>query len=398
MPTLVFAGEGFFQPNDAAIHSFLLHEGTLVPSRVTKHSGTFPMWLSVDPRKRFLYVVESTGGEETDAGFVHAYALGPNGALTVLGTKQNSGGSVPCHCTVAGSTLLVANYVGGTISALPILADGSLAPAGCVIDHGVGTGTHASGRQAKAHPHMITTSLDGRFVFVADLGTNSIIGYTLACESEAVPALTKHTEHALQESAGPRHMAFSPTAPFAYVLNELDNTVVPLAYNAEDGTFGAITDLPDGGKIVALPEGTPSREFGGASEIIISADGKFAYCQMRFTGKDNLLDAVSSWAVFNQIATLSLDAESGAVKLIETVDSGGNMPWTMTFAGAKDELLIAQNQHTSPSKREGDDGGEGSGPGNVVVFKRDEASGKLTPTGVSADVPSCVGICVVELP
>ena len=100
---------------------------------------------------------------------------------------------------------------------------------------------------------------------------------------------------------------------------------------------------------------------GGASEIVISRDGRFAYASIRFTGGDNGPPAAAGaepdrsgwasqcpapsfcccppptmagvsigiergrqqnnrdgtgWAVFNQIAILSLDAESGAATLV----------------------------------------------------------------------------------
>jgi hypothetical protein len=59
---------------------------------------------------------------------------------------------------------------------------------------------------------------------------------------------------------------------------------------------------------------------------------------------------------------------------------------------------IVQNQHTKPFDDPTKDGGEGEGPGQVVVFTRDAATGALTPTGQTADVPSNVSVCVVELP
>ncbi len=105
--------------------------------------------------------------------------------------------------------------------------------------------------------------------------------------------------------------------------------------NAADGTFSALDDLPEGGCISTLAEGTPNATNGGASEIRITNDGRFAYAAVRFTGKDNGPPAAdgadpdqSGWAVFNQIAILSLDAATGAVKLVDSVPSGGNMPWT----------------------------------------------------------------------
>ena len=92
--------------------------------------------------------------------------------------------------------------------------------------------------------------------------------------------------------------------------------------NAADGTFSALNDLPEGGCISTLAEGTPHAANGGASEIRITSDGRFAYAAVRFTGKDNGPPAAdgedpdqSGWAVFNQIAILSLDATTGAAKL-----------------------------------------------------------------------------------
>jgi 6-phosphogluconolactonase len=310
-----------------------------------------------------------------------------------------------CHCSVHNKTLLVANYMGGTICALPINDDGSLGPAGCVVETGTGTATHVSGRQATAHPHMITPSPDGRFVFVADLGTNSVIGYTLTIHARVACSrtLTKHSEFSLHENAGPRHMAFSPTAPFAYVLNELDNTVVPLRYDAEAGTFSALESLADGGRVSALAEGTPRAGGGGAAEIVVSADGRFAYASVRFAGKDNMPPVVdgaepdrSGWASFNSIAILALNAETGAVKFVGSVPSGGNIPWTHQLIDS-DSKLVVQNQHTKPSPKPEDDGACGEGPGKVVVFSRDKETGALTPTEVTADVPANVSVCVVEL-
>eukprot|EP01049_Picozoa_sp_SAG25_P009995 SAG25_NODE_1042_length_4197_cov_5.368960_6_plen_276_part_00 len=228
MPTLVFAGEGFFVPDDGAVHSFILGKMGLTPAGVTKQGGTFPMWLAADAGRQTLYAVYSPDAE--GEGCICAYRFDTQGALTPLGDKQCVGGAVPCHCEVLGDTLLVANYMGGTICALPILQDGALGPAGCVVEHGPGAAVHVSGRQATAHPHMLTASPDGRFVFAVDLGTNSVIGYTLTVHNRVAcgRSLTRYTEFALHDGAGPRHMAFSPVAPFAYVLNELDNTLVPL--------------------------------------------------------------------------------------------------------------------------------------------------------------------------
>jgi 6-phosphogluconolactonase (cycloisomerase 2 family) len=120
-----------------------------------------------------------------------------------------------------------------------------------------------------------------------------------------------------------------------------------IADDAQQGTFSALADLPDGGTISTLASGTPNASNGGASEVVISADGRFAYAAVRYTGKDNGPPAApgaepdsSGWGTFNQIAVLSLDEKSGAAQLVSTVPSGGNMPWTHQLI-ANDSLLVS---------------------------------------------------------
>jgi len=234
MPTFVYAGSGFFgvvpgsketKENDGEIHSFELTTTlkeppprepgdrrppvltpTFAPLEVIKQGGSFPMWLAADEAQRFLYAVDSPTGEEP--GLVHAYAVTDDGKLTEL-NSVSSEGSVPCHLSVVGKTVLVANYSGGNVAALPIAADGSLGAATSVHVHGPGAkGGHASGRMDAAHPHIILPAPDKKFVFVCDLGCNKIFSYALDAEASK---LTPVSEVELPAGSGPRHLAFSPT-------------------------------------------------------------------------------------------------------------------------------------------------------------------------------------------
>ena len=81
---------------------------------------------------------------------------------------------------------------------------------------------------------------------------------------------------------------------------------------------------------------------------MISADGRFAYALVRFTGSDNGPPAEegaepdrSGWATFNKIAILSLDAETGAATLVDSVSSGANMPWTCQLFDNDSRLVSA---------------------------------------------------------
>ena len=73
--------------------------------------------------------------------------------------------------------MLVANYGGGSVAALPIEADGRLKPATAFIQH---TGSSVNPkRQKEPHAHSINVDPDNRFAYVADLGLDKILDLPL---------------------------------------------------------------------------------------------------------------------------------------------------------------------------------------------------------------------------
>src|SRR5882724_8388875 len=91
------------------------------------NAGANPSFLSMHPNGRVLYAVN----EVEQSGAVSALAIeSGTGALTRL-NEQPSGGGAPCYVSVdrTGRVLLVANYVGGSVTVLPIKPDGALAGA-----------------------------------------------------------------------------------------------------------------------------------------------------------------------------------------------------------------------------------------------------------------------------
>lgn len=411
---LVLCGSGYFDDVEAAtgIHSFyldfkpLIGDGPeLTPLPFTKQGGHFPLWIAADAAKKFVYATDAADAEQ--AGYVHAYALDQEkGTLTKL-NRQSTGGSSPCHLSVVGRTVLVANYSGGSVAALPILDDGSLGEA-VVTEHPAGIADkvathkfgrqlpavkavpHKSGRQAAAHPHIIEPGPGGTHAFVCDLGKNSVLTYELDAAASTLRLVGECTLH---DGAGPRHLAFSPLASssglkFAYVINELDNTVTALAFDGSTLKPAAGTE-----PVSALAPGTPNAAGGGASELVISPDGRFAYVTVRSCGEEN----ASAPAVFNTISTFSLDPESGAAELSGVLPSGGNMPWSCALAGPESQYLLVQNQHARHKDLGLEPALNGEGAGVIAVFHRNVDTGALTATGVQAEVPSAMSITVVPL-
>ena len=95
-------------------------------------------FLAVHPDKTHLYSVSEISdlnGKRT--GGVSGFAIDPaSGKLTRI-NEQPSEGAGPCHLVVdkSGKTVLVANYGGGSVAALPVDAEGRLSPAASAIQH-----------------------------------------------------------------------------------------------------------------------------------------------------------------------------------------------------------------------------------------------------------------------
>ena len=231
-----------------------------------------PSFLAFHPGKKCVYSVT-----EGSLGSVTAFHVNHNtGKLDFL-NKVHSGGEGPCHLTIdrSGNFLLTANYVSGSAAVLPVLPDGSLGEPVSVVQHS-GYGMNSE-RQTAPHAHSINVSFDNRFVFVADLGIDKLMIYKFDTEKQSLtPAETPFFQ--ADSGAGPRHFSFHPSGDYAYLINELDNTLYALSYDASNGRFERIQ------RVSILPD-----DFSGvslAAEVCVHPDGDFLYASNR--GHDSI--------------------------------------------------------------------------------------------------------------
>src|SRR5206468_9638376 len=156
-----------------------------------------------------------------------------------LVNRRSSMGTGPCHLMLdkQGRYLLVANYGSGSVSVLPVAADGQLGDATDVVQH---TGNSINpDRQKGPHAHCVTLDAANRFVFVCDLGLDKVLAYRFD------PQRGKLTPHnppfaPIKRGAGPRHMVFRPDNRFAYVTNEMNSTITAFRYDAKAGVLSEI--------------------------------------------------------------------------------------------------------------------------------------------------------------
>lgn len=313
-----------------------------------------PSFLAIHPDQDFLYAVnESDDFGGNSSGAVSAFVLDPTTGALIFLNQQASQGAHPCHIIVdaSGKHVLVANYTGGSVISLPLLADGSLSENATFIQH-EGSSVNAA-RQSSPHAHSINLDSTNSRAFVADLGLDKVLIYDFDAESGA---LTDPVAGELAPGSGPRHFAMHPSEEYAYVINELLSTVTAFKYDTAAGsleTFQSLSTLP------ADFEGDNS-----TSDLQVHPSGKFLYGANR--GHDS-------------IVVYAIDQATGELTYVENESTQGSTPRNFGI-DPTGKFLLAENQNSN----------------TIVVFSINQETGELDATGHQLNVPSPV--CVKFLP
>ncbi len=189
----------------------------------------------------FLARQDSSGvvyaATEGDDGVVTAFAPTEDGGLTQV-WAGSSGGTHPCHLQMGPDAVWVSNYGSGTFATVRLNADG--VPTGEVDEFAhTGSGPNQD-RQTAPHVHSSGQTVDGRFAWVADLGTDEVWRYEVAPSGAPQPVVPAGIAVELAPGSGPRHMAFHP-AGVAFVAGELDNSVSVVLVDPATGA-GSVLD------------------------------------------------------------------------------------------------------------------------------------------------------------
>ena len=333
------------------IYLYRLNAGTGELTHVSTTKGVVdPSYLALDHRGRFLFAVnEVTDFRGKKSGAISAFAINQRtGELRFLNQSASAGGA-PCYLSVnrQGKFVLVANYVGGNVSVLPVRPQGTLGEVVDLEQHNGSSVNHE--RQEGPHAHCIVLDTTEEHAYSCDLGTDRVMIYDFNAETGK---LTPGKEPWVQTSpgAGPRHITFHPDGRRAYVINELDATVSVFEQDKKTGALKEIQNLR------TLPA-----DFKGANtsaDIHIAPNGRFLYCSNR--GHDS-------------IAAFEIDKGKGKLSFIQHEPTQGKNPRNFVIDPTGAFMLVA-NQ----------------GSDNIVSFRLDRTTGKLLPTGHIANVPTPV--------
>lgn len=354
--------------NGRGIHCFEVDRvtGALTPTSVVE-MGTSPSCLALNAAGTRLYSANETDrvGDHKE-GTVSAFAVGDDGRLAPLNTVP-SGGAGPTYVSVhpSGRFLLVANYFGGSVAVLRILADGRLGEATDIeLDAGeIGPtraenappGSFAFSGHDRTHAHMIQADPSARYVLHADLGLDRIFVWKFDDQRGRL-APNDPPAAALPPGDGPRHFHFHPNGRWLYSIQEEGSTIVRFDF---DGATGRLAPRQT---VSTLPAGFAGSNF--CSEILVSADGRFVYAGNR---------------LHDSIAVFSVD-ESGDLAWVAETWTHGNYPRSFAF-DPTGSFLYCCNQR-------GD---------NIAIFRVNKSDGVLEFTGRYVPVGNPSSIVLLDL-
>ncbi|NEU10037.1 lactonase family protein [Flavihumibacter sp. R14] len=317
---------------------------------------TNPSYLAITKDQKFVYAVNETG--RNNPGGVSSFKFdSKSGDLQFL-NKVKSMGDDPCYISVdkKGKHIFVANYSGGNLSAFGIQPNGSLYDAMQVIQYN-GSGADKS-RQEKPHVHCTIISPDNKYLFAVDLGTDKVNSYKI--RNGNYPNILQENQTpftGVAPGSGPRHLTFHPNGKVAYLIHELTADVS--VYQYEKGKLNPVQFIS-----MLAPD---FKGNVGAADIHVSPDGKFLYASNRGDAND--------------IIVYSIDND-GKLSLTSRQSTLGKGPRNFAIDPSGRFLLVA-NQNSD----------------EVVIFRRDQASGLLTDTGKRLQVgqPVCLKFAAVKL-
>ena len=304
-----------------------------------------PGYLVFHPRLPVLYSVHPVANQ------VSAFRIDDLSGELALVNRQPAGGDDPCHLDVSsdGRFLVVANYVSGNVEVLPIGVDGSLGTPSDVVATKGEPGPHRT-EQPGPHPHQCLFEPGGRFLVVPDKGLDRLFVFRIdPATGRLVPADPPFAR--TRSGAGPRHIAFHPRLPYAWVVNELDSTVAAFRVTAA-GALEPTQIVP------SLPSTYTGNNTGSA--IAVSPSGRFVYASNR--GHDS-------------VAIFKIDQSNGLLSAVGWEPTKGSTP---RFIGLNPSgtRLYAANQRSD----------------TIVEFEVDQSAGTLAATGqvIAANTPVCV--------
>jgi 6-phosphogluconolactonase len=318
--------------------------------KFTVDNVTNTSFLKLSKNGKYLYSVMESQMEHN--GKIASFAVDSiNGTIDLIDI-QDCGGVNPAHLEIdkTGNFLTSSQYSDGSLSIFKIRDNGGLNPYSQVLrfkDSSV-----IKNRQSASHIHSSSFSPDNKFLFAQDLGADKIRQFSLDFLSQD-SIFQNESYITMKPGSGARHFIFHPNGKFGYSIAELSGKVTAFKY--DNGNLNFIEDYLSYSN---------EQDIYRSADIHISPDGQFLYASNRGPEEDS-------------ISIFSINTEIGKLTLAGHESAYGERPRNFTISPCGNFLLVANLVS-----------------GNIVIFKRDTKTGKITklPNDMKVKNPSSLQI------
>jgi 6-phosphogluconolactonase len=357
---LVYVGTYTDKTNSKGIYAYEFDAATgKLTARGLAAKTPNPSWVVLHPNGKWAYAANESGKQSS----ISAFSIDPKSATLTLLNQLPALGEDPCYLSFdkTGKYLFVANYTSGNVVVFPILPDGKLGEHTSSIQDGGVLGPNKA-RQEAPHAHWIEPSINGRAVYVADLGLDLLLTYRLDASNGTLygaplSSITRYKNAwsvPVNPGDGPRHAVFGANGHL-YVLGEMQSTVTDILLDPNK-------DIEPVQRISTIPSDYNGRN--DAAEIVLHPSGNWLFASNR--GHDS-------------IAVFSVDSATGKLERVGDYSTGGKEPRHFAI-DPTGQFLLAENQNSN----------------SIVVFRINAETGALSQVAVTEGVPSPV--CLVFFP
>jgi 6-phosphogluconolactonase (cycloisomerase 2 family) len=203
-------------------------DGALAPmSTTTVDAGTNPYSVTVDPLGLYAYVANFGSNN------ISQYTIGKDGALKPMDTAMVAAGTNPYSVTVdrLSRYVYVANAGSNSISQYTIEPNGSL--------KAMNEATVASGMT----PYSVAIDPSGNYAYVANSGSNDISQYTISTDMVKRGSLVPMTTATVSAGSTPYSVKVDPKGKYVYVANAGSNRVSQYTISTATGTKGILLPM-----------------------------------------------------------------------------------------------------------------------------------------------------------
>ena len=325
------------------VYRFNPQNGKLTPASSINIQGS--QFLTVSENQKFVYI--SNDQSDTKGGEITALSFDKGNCILSRINSTSTGSEPCCYVDISsdGKWVVAGNYRLGNMCIFKTNVDGSIQQFSQIIDHK----TIAS-FGIVPNVHCTLFSPDGKYIFATDLGLDKLFCYPFSPQSDEPLSESNAAISETPKGYGPRHLALHPNGKYLYMIAEKSGHIISYQYKT-----GKLIQIQD-----QLSDSTNHDGKGGSADIHITPNGKFLYATHRLKAND-----IVGYKI----------APSGKLTELFHESSLGIQPRNFVIDPTGTFLLVANVDS-----------------GNIVVFRINQKSGQLSPTGetIKVEKPFCL--------